>query len=109
MPETSPSTRSASVPSRKRPRVGAITALMAIVVLVMGALAAGVRSASADALFGDDFETGDLSRWSTVSGLAVQQQVVFGGAWAARGTSSGAGVPASAQRNLAVAQSDVTL
>jgi hypothetical protein len=74
----------------------------------MAALAAGTGSAAADTLFGDDFETGDLSRWSSVSGLAVQQQVVFGGAWAARGTSSGAGASASAQRTLAVAQSDVT-
>jgi hypothetical protein len=40
-------------------------------------------------LFADGFETGDLSKWSTISGLTVQQQVVFDGAWAARMTSTG--------------------
>ena len=41
-------------------------------------------------LFADDFETGNLSRWTSVSGLGVQQADVFSGSWAARGTSTGA-------------------
>jgi hypothetical protein len=42
------------------------------------------------ALFSDDFESGSLSKWTSVSGLVVQQEQVFSGAWAARGTSTGA-------------------
>jgi chitodextrinase len=57
------------------------------------------------AAFTDDFETGALSRWSSASGLTVQQQVVANGAWAARATSSGAG--ASAYRQLASGQPDL--
>jgi hypothetical protein len=108
MPEISRSTRSAPVAPRSRTRAGAATTLVVVVFVVLAAMGAGVRSAAAGALFGDDFETGNLSRWSTVSGLSVQQQVVFGGAWAARGTSSDGATSASAQRTLAVAQSDVT-
>ena len=40
-------------------------------------------------LFTDDFETGDLSRWTSVTGLTVQQQEKFAGAYAARQTSTG--------------------
>ncbi len=39
--------------------------------------------------FTDAFETGDLSRWTTSSGVAVQSAVVDGGAFAARATSDG--------------------
>jgi chitodextrinase len=41
-------------------------------------------------LFTDDFETGNLSKWTANSGLVAQQQEVFAGSWAARGTSTGA-------------------
>ncbi|MDQ3870012.1 MAG: metallophosphoesterase, partial [Chloroflexota bacterium] len=41
-------------------------------------------------VFTDDFETGNLSRWNVVTGLVAQQAQVFSGAWAARGTSTGA-------------------
>ena len=51
-------------------------------------------------IFSDDFESGDLSRWTTVSGLTVTQQVVDSGTWAARATSSGS-AGASAQVTLA--------
>jgi acid phosphatase type 7 len=54
------------------------------------------------ALFVDGFESGNLSAWTAVSGLTVQQQEVYAGAWAARGTTSGPGVYAS--RTLASAQ-----
>lgn len=40
-------------------------------------------------LFFDDFETGDLRRWTSQSGMGVQQDVVAGGGWAARATSAG--------------------
>ena len=41
-------------------------------------------------LFGDGFESGGLSAWTSVTGLAVQQQEVYGGSHAARQTSTGA-------------------
>src|SRR5688500_487170 len=40
-------------------------------------------------IFSDGFESGNLSQWTAVSGLAVQQQVVHTGTWAARATSTG--------------------
>jgi hypothetical protein len=50
-------------------------------------------------VFGDDFELGNLSRWSAVSGLVVQQQHVNEGAWAARATTNG-GPPSFARKTL---------
>jgi Fibronectin type III domain/Calcineurin-like phosphoesterase len=41
-------------------------------------------------IFSDDFETGNLSKWTSVSGMTVQQQVTYTGSWAARATSTGA-------------------
>lgn len=61
--------------------------------------------ASGSLLFGDDFETGDLSRWTTVNGLVVQTQEVFAGGYAARGTTSVA--PAWAWRQLASGQTEL--
>jgi plastocyanin len=40
--------------------------------------------------FGDGFETGDTSRWTTVNGLVVQGSQVYSGAFSARGTTTGA-------------------
>lgn len=40
-------------------------------------------------LFNDDFESGNLSRWTSVVNLTVQSQEVFAGSYAARATSSG--------------------
>jgi chitodextrinase len=57
------------------------------------------------AVFTDDFESGDLSRWTSAAGLTVQQDVVANGASAARAASSGAG--ASAYRQLASGQPDI--
>ena len=37
-------------------------------------------------LFNDDFESNNLSRWTSVTNLTVQQQEVFAGNYAARGT-----------------------
>ena len=39
-------------------------------------------------IFGDGFETGNLSRWTTAVGLSVQQQEIFSGNFAVRGTTS---------------------
>ncbi len=95
---------------RPRPRLRGIPAvIVGLVVTMMAALAAWTISAGADPLFDDDFEAGDLSAWSTVSGLTVQQSEVHAGDWAARATSSGSGSSASAQRTLATPRSDITV
>ena len=39
-------------------------------------------------VFSDDFETGDLSKWASVTGLTVQNQEVFAGGYAARGAAA---------------------
>ena len=57
------------------------------------------------ALFSDDFESGSLSQW-TNQGLVVQNQHVFGGAYAARGTSA-AGGATYARKSLATPQNDL--
>jgi chitodextrinase len=55
--------------------------------------------------FGDNFETGDLSKWTTVNGLTVQQAVVDAGNWAARAVSDGtAGASAEAQLSTTVGE-----
>ncbi len=56
-------------------------------------------------IFSDDFESGDLSRWTTASGLTVQKQEVASGAYAARGTSTG--TPTYARKSLSSGQSDL--
>ncbi len=54
---------------------------------------ASVTTPSLGVVFSEDFETGTLSAWTSVTGLTVQQSVVppGGGAWAARETSASAG------------------
>jgi len=58
-------------------------------------------------LFWDDFETGDLSKWTpgTGAGLTVQQQEVFDGSYSARQTSTG--VQTWAYRSLTSGQNNV--
>lgn len=58
-----------------------------------------------EGIFSDDFESGNLSRWSTVSSLVVQRQEVAAGAYAARGTSSG--TPTFARTTLSSTPGDV--
>ncbi|WP_392544108.1 metallophosphoesterase family protein [Oryzobacter telluris] len=58
-------------------------------------------------VFADGFETGDLSAWTSGSGLVVQQAVVSDGLWAARATMTGAA--ANASRTLATPLTDVTV
>jgi len=51
-----------------------------------------VTTPSAGVLFQDDFESGSLSKWSTVAGLLVSQGVSGGdGLWVARETAGGSG------------------
>ena len=54
---------------------------------------AQVTTPSAGVVFQDDFESGSLSMWSTVAGLAVSQGVTApsGGQWVARETANGGG------------------
>ncbi len=56
-------------------------------------------------LFTDGFETGDLSQWTSSTGLIVQQQEVFSGSYAARGTSTGSATYATKQ--LSSSQTDL--
>jgi calcineurin-like phosphoesterase family protein len=58
-------------------------------------------------VFADDFESGSLGSWTTVSGLTVGQQEVHGGAWGARATST-AGTVAVAYKQLPAAHSDLS-
>src|SRR6266700_188935 len=55
--------------------------------------------ASAGVVFSDGFETGNLTRWTGSSGVSVQQDQVFEGAFAARATST-AGASAYAYKTL---------
>jgi hypothetical protein len=55
-------------------------------------------------LFADGFESGDLSNWTTVSGLTVQQGQVFSGSWAARAAGPGA---SQALKSLGPSETDV--
>jgi hypothetical protein len=57
-------------------------------------------------LFSDGFESGNLSNWTSVSGLVVQSQEVATGSFAARGTSA-AGSATYARKTLSAAQSDL--
>jgi chitodextrinase len=57
-------------------------------------------------IFADGFETGDLSKWSSVSGLTASQALVDTGTWGARSTSDGTS-GASAQVTLDAGVSDL--
>jgi chitodextrinase len=50
-------------------------------------------------LLSDDFETGDLTHWTTVNGIVAQQDTVYAGTWAAR--AAGSNTAASATTQLA--------
>jgi chitodextrinase len=54
---------------------------------------AQVMTPAADVVFADDFETGSLASWTTVSGLLVSQGIPApsGGSWVARETATGGG------------------
>lgn len=68
-------------------------------------LSAAATVSTPSVLFGDDFETGNLSRWTKAVGMVAQQTDVFSGAYAGRALASGGA--AYATKNLPQAQSDV--
>jgi hypothetical protein len=57
-------------------------------------------------VFSDGFESGDLSNWTTVQGLTVQNQEVANGVYAARETNAG-GAPTFARKLLSASQYDI--
>jgi fibronectin type 3 domain-containing protein len=95
----------ASVSAVTSYRDASVTSPSDVVYTVKARDAAGNRSDFSDpvsahvSLFNDDFETGDLSRWTTINGLTVGSDEVDTGAFAARATSTGAAT--YAYRNLA--------
>ena len=62
---------------------------------------------STPVVFSDGFESGDMSAWSTVSGITVQQSITYAGASAARANGSSTAV--YARRSLSPTQSDPLL
>jgi hypothetical protein len=67
-----------------------------------------VCSAPPPTLFADDFESGDLSRWTSVSGLRTDQLQVHAGAWAARASSGTSGAAAYATKQLSATQTTLS-
>jgi parallel beta-helix repeat protein len=61
--------------------------------------------AAGAALFSDGFETGNFSNWTLNTGLLAQQQEVYQGSWAARGTTTSAATWAS--KTLGSTQSEL--
>ena len=78
----------------------ALLVAAAAISLIPGATAAGDPP-----VFGDTFESGNLSNWSVSSGMVDQQQVTDDGSWAARATTLSA--PAYAYKNLSTSLSEV--
>lgn len=58
-------------------------------------------------LFADDFELGNLSRWSSTKGITVQTSIVAAGTYAAR--AAGKGTAAYARKSLSPAQTDLAV
>jgi chitodextrinase len=58
-------------------------------------------------LFDDDFESGDFSRWTTVTGLGTDSTEVHAGSWGARATST-SGTVAYTLEQLSSAQSGIS-
>jgi hypothetical protein len=57
-------------------------------------------------IFSDGFESGDLSNWTTVNALVVQQDEVYAGDYAVRGTST-TGTPAVAYKELSATYTEL--
>jgi hypothetical protein len=75
-----------------------VVAQIILLSLVLGMFPTPARAALPH-IFNDGFESGDLSNWTTVNGLVVQQDEVYAGEYAARGTST-TGTPAYAYKQL---------
>jgi len=76
-----------------------------VLVLMVAATVLRSATARADSLFSDGFESGNLNLWTGKTGLVVQQQEVYAGAWAARGTTTGAA--AYAYKSLSPTQNEL--
>ena len=63
------------------------------------------QAAAQATLFKDDFETGQLSSWTSATGVAVQNSIVAAGTFAARAT--GQGTAAYARKVLSSAQQEI--
>jgi calcineurin-like phosphoesterase family protein len=74
-------------------------------ILVAATLAIAASAPAGGIVFSDGFESGNLNLWTGKTGMAVQQQEVFAGAWAARGTTTG--TAAYASETLSPTRSDL--
>jgi hypothetical protein len=72
---------------------------------ISSAVSVATPAAASPALFSDGFESGNLSQWTASTGIAVQQQEVSAGSWAARGTSTGS--PAYVYKSLSTPVADL--
>ena len=87
-------------------RAGLIAVLGGLLLAMIAVTEPAPAATAPPVLFADGFESGSLGAWSGGSGLAVQSTVVADGAWAARGTMSGAG--ASAWAALPATATEIT-
>lgn len=83
---------------RGRRGIRAIVAQIILLSLVLGMFSTPALAALPH-VFNDGFESGDLSNWTTVNGLVVQQDEVYMGDYAARAIST-TGIPAYAYKQL---------
>jgi hypothetical protein len=90
---------------RGRGGLRAIVAQIILLSLVLGMFPTPALAALPH-VFNDGFESGDLSNWTTVNGLVVQQDEVYAGDYAVRGTST-TGTPAYASKQLAGTYSEL--
>src|SRR3954452_19776563 len=76
--------------ARTRTKLVILAWLCAIACATLGAtvLSTGTSRGEASTLFSDGFDSGDLTAWSSATGLTVEQSVVDDGASAAREAAS---------------------
>jgi fibronectin type 3 domain-containing protein len=81
---------------------------IAIVGLVIAACVLSLTggAGASGLLFNDGFESGNLGQWTASSGVVVQQQEAFSGAWAARATST-SGTAAWAYKSISPSLSEL--
>jgi phospholipase C len=72
-------------------RTAAATTAFFVLASIGIAMLPATPAAATTPLFGDGFETGDLSAWTVNSGVTAQPKIVHEGSWAARATSAGTG------------------
>ena len=89
----------------RRRGLRAIVAQIILLSLVLGMFHTSALAALPH-IFNDGFEGGDLSNWTTVNGLVVQQDEVYAGEYAVRGTST-TGTPAYAYKSLSATYTEL--